>query len=72
LKTYDPKFIGLAIPLKEEARPFRQCQRHMNPKVAPMIQKELQEFLEAQIITPIRYSNWVANVVPIRKKNGEI
>lgn len=28
--------------------------------------------LDAQIILPLRYSNWVANVVPIRKTNGEI
>jgi len=27
--------------------------------------------LDAQIILPLRYSNWVANLVPIRKKNGE-
>jgi hypothetical protein len=28
--------------------------------------------LNAQIIIPLRYSEWVANLVPVRKKNGEI
>jgi len=28
--------------------------------------------LNAQIILPLRYSNLVANLVPVRKKNGEI
>ena len=28
--------------------------------------------LDAQIILPLRYSNWVANLVHVRKKNGEI
>jgi len=28
--------------------------------------------LDSQIILPLRYSNWVANLVPVRKKNGEI
>jgi len=28
--------------------------------------------LDAQIILPLRYSNWVVNLVPVRKKNGEI
>lgn len=28
--------------------------------------------LDAHIIVPLRYSNWVANLVHIRKKNGEI
>ena len=27
---------------------------------------------EAQIIAPIRYSDWVSNLVPTRKKTGEI
>jgi hypothetical protein len=28
--------------------------------------------LDAQIIIPLRYSEWVANLVSMRKKNGEI
>ena len=28
--------------------------------------------LDAKIIVPLRYSSWVANLVPVRKKNGEI
>ena len=27
---------------------------------------------EAKIIAPIRYSDWVSNLVPTRKKTGEI
>jgi hypothetical protein len=44
----------------------------MNPKVASTIQKGLQNFYEGKIIGPIRYSCWVANCVPVRKKPGEI
>jgi len=44
----------------------------MNPKMPPIIQQELQKLYEAKIIEPIRYSNWVANVVPVRKKTSEI
>jgi hypothetical protein len=28
--------------------------------------------LDEKIIVPLRYSNWVANLVPVRKKSGEI
>jgi hypothetical protein len=28
--------------------------------------------LDAKIIVPLRYSDWVANLVPVRKKSGEI
>jgi len=69
---HDPKVIEHAILLKKDVKPFKQPQQHMNPKVAPVIQRELQKLLEAHIITSIKYLNWVANVVPDRKKNGEI
>jgi hypothetical protein len=38
----------------------------------PVMEKELKKLLEAQIIVPLRYSEWVANLVPVRKKSGEI
>ena len=37
-----------------------------------MIEKEIQKFLNAKIIIPLRYSKWIANLVIARKKNGEI
>jgi hypothetical protein len=37
-----------------------------------MIEKVVKKLLDAKIIVPLRYSDWVANLVPIRKKNGEI
>jgi len=36
------------------------------------MEKEVKEPLDAKIIIPLRYSNWVANLVPIRNKSGEI
>ena len=32
----------------------------------------MKKLLDAKIIVPLRYSSWVANLVPVRKKNGEI
>jgi hypothetical protein len=37
-----------------------------------IIEKELKRMLDARIIVPLRYSDWVANLVPVRKKSGEI
>jgi hypothetical protein len=36
------------------------------------MEREVNKLLQAQIIVPLRYSEWVANLVPVRKKNGEI
>jgi hypothetical protein len=32
----------------------------------------VKNMLDAKIIIPLRYFEWVANLVPVRKKNGEI
>jgi hypothetical protein len=72
LKTYDTSVIEHKIPLKEEAKPFKQKLRQINPMLLPVMEKEVKKLLDAQIIVPLRYSNWVANLVPVRKKSGEI
>jgi hypothetical protein len=38
----------------------------------PIMEKEVKNLLDAQIIVPLRYSECVANLVPVRKKNLEI
>jgi hypothetical protein len=72
LKTYDTLVIEHKIPLKEEARLFKQKLRQINPMLLPVMEKEVKKLLEAQIIVPLRYFDWVANLVPVRKRNGEI
>ena len=36
------------------------------------MKKELDKLLSARIIFPIRHMQWIANFVPVHKKNGEI
>ena len=38
----------------------------------PLIEKEIKKLLATKIIVPLRYSKWVANLVVVRKKSGEI
>jgi hypothetical protein len=37
-----------------------------------VIEKEVKKLLDVKIIVPLRYSDWVENLVPVKKKNGEI
>jgi hypothetical protein len=46
--------------------------RQFNPMLLLIIEKEVKNLLDAKIIVPLRYSEWVANLVPVIKKNGEI
>jgi len=72
LKTFDINIMQHRIPLRGDAKPYKQKLRQINPLLLPSIEKEIKKLLKAKIIVPLRYSEWVANLVPVRKKNGEI
>jgi hypothetical protein len=60
------------IPLKEETKPFKKKLRKINPMLLPIMEREVKNLLDAQIIIPLRFSEWVDNLVHVRNKNGEI
>lgn len=72
LKTFDPNIIRHVIPMKPQTQPFQQKLRKMHPKSEPTVKKELNKLLTAKIIFPVQHTQWVSNLVPVRKKNGEI
>jgi hypothetical protein len=73
LKSYNTSIIQqYRIPIKEDQKPFRQKLRRINPNLHPMIEKEIKKMYDAKIIVPLRFSKWVSNPVPARKKTGEI
>ena len=60
------------IPMKQQPKPFQQKLRKMHPSLEPTIKKELNKLLTARINFPVRHAQWVENLVPVRKKNGDI
>jgi hypothetical protein len=72
LKTYDTRIIQHTIPLKPEMKPFQQKLWKYHPSLEPLMYQELRKLLDARIIFQVRHSAWVENLVPVRKKSGEI
>jgi hypothetical protein len=72
LKVYDIKVIHHVIPIKDDHKPFNKKLRRINPMLLPLIEKEVMKLFDAKIIGSLIFSKWVANLVPIRKKSGEI
>jgi ribonuclease HI len=72
LKTFDPNIIQHVISMKPQTLPFQQKLRKIHPKLEPTVQKELNKLLGAKIIFPVRHTQWLSILVPVRKKNGEI
>lgn len=38
----------------------------------PLIEKEVRKLFDAGIMVPLRFSDWLSNLVPVRKKTDEI
>eukprot|EP00253_Pinus_taeda_P021619 PITA_21619 len=66
LKTYDTQIIQHVIPIKEGVKPFQQKLRKVHSSLEPLIQKELNNLLDARIIYKVRDSMWVSNFVHVR------
>ncbi|TYK04059.1 uncharacterized protein E5676_scaffold3019G00010 [Cucumis melo var. makuwa] len=60
------------VPLKPECNPVRQKLRKMKPDVLIKIEEEVQKQIEAGFLAVSKYPEWVANVVPVPKKDGKV
>ena len=60
------------ISMKLAAKYFQQKLRKMHPTLEPIVKKELNKLLSSKIIFPVRHTQWVANLVLVRKKNENI
>ncbi|RVW20768.1 Retrovirus-related Pol polyprotein from transposon 17.6 [Vitis vinifera] len=56
--------------MEEEAKPFRQPQRRLNPHMQEVVRAEVLKLLQAGIIYPISDSPWVSPMQVMPKKSG--
>jgi hypothetical protein len=62
----------MRIPLKPDARPFKQRPYRLNLKYMDKVMIELDIMLEAGIIEPVEESEWISPMVVQENKTGEI
>ncbi|CAA7047599.1 unnamed protein product, partial [Microthlaspi erraticum] len=67
----DPEIIMHKLQVDPEHQPVRQKRRKFAPERDLIINKEVENLLEAGFIREVRYPEWLANVVVVRKKNGK-
>jgi hypothetical protein len=72
IRGFDPALIQHSIPIKEGIKPVRKKQRPINPTLEETIRKELKKILKAGIIFSVKYSEWVSNLVPVRKMTVQV
>uniref|UniRef100_A0A2N9J4D2 Uncharacterized protein n=1 Tax=Fagus sylvatica TaxID=28930 RepID=A0A2N9J4D2_FAGSY len=68
----DTDIVVHKIPLKPECKPVKQALRRMKPEIILKIKEEVEKQLKAGFLSTVTYSDWVANIVPIPKKDGKV
>ncbi|TYK24161.1 RNase H family protein [Cucumis melo var. makuwa] len=68
----DPKVAVHHLAIKPGYRPIKQAQRRFRPELIPQIEVKVNKFIEVGFIREVKYPTWIANIFPIRKKNGQL
>ncbi|KAA0054065.1 hypothetical protein E6C27_scaffold318G001370 [Cucumis melo var. makuwa] len=68
----DPKVVVYLLAIKPEHQPVKQVQRRFRPELISQIKEEVNKLIKAEFIREVKYPTWVANIVPVRKKNGQL
>ena len=68
----DIEIVVYRILVKLECPPVRQALRRMKSGIILKIKEEVEKQLKVGFLTAIAYSDWVANIVPVPKKDGKV
>ncbi|KAG9458899.1 hypothetical protein H6P81_003407 [Aristolochia fimbriata] len=68
----DPLVAVHKLAVHPSARPVKQSQRRFRPGLVPEIEKEVDKLIAANFIREVKYPSWIANIIPVKKKNGQI
>ena len=68
----DPKVVVHRLAIKPEHRPVKQAQRRFRPELISQIEEEVNKLSEAGFIREVKYPTWIANIILVRKKNGQL
>ncbi|KAA3467285.1 hypothetical protein EPI10_002310 [Gossypium australe] len=60
------------LPIRVECKPVQQKLRRMRPDVVLKIKEEVKKQFDAGFLQMVKYSERVANIVPIPKKDGKV
>ena len=68
----DPEIAMHRLNIKPDAKPVKQQHRRFCPDIMEAIETEVNKLIECGFIREEQHPDWVANIVPVPKKNGKI
>jgi hypothetical protein len=71
LTSVNRSFIEHRLNIDPSVKPRRQKLRKMSDDKVIAVNSEVQRLLDATVIHKVMYPKWLANTVPVKKKNGK-
>jgi len=68
----DPEVVEHRLSLKPEGPPVKQNLRRCHPDMALKIKEEVRKQIDAGFLVTSEYPQWLANIVPVPKKDGKV
>ena len=72
MSRLDRGFVEYHLPIRLEFHHFQQPPRRMSKEVELKVNEEIEKLLKAKFIKPVRYVQWLENIVPMMKKNRKL
>lgn len=72
MSSLGSRLVTHKLIIKEGTKPVKQAPRNFRPESEIQIKQEIQKILEVGFIKPIQHPTWLPNIVPVKKKNGQI
>ena len=60
------------LPNLPHARPIKQKLRRLHPRWSLQVKEEIQKQISVGFLSVVEYLDWMANVVPVPKKDGKV
>ncbi|XP_074293322.1 uncharacterized protein LOC141620315 [Silene latifolia] len=67
-----PKIAVHRLAVWKGISPKKQPRRRFRSEMLPEIEVEVNKLIDAGFITEVKYPTWIANIVPVRKNNGQL
>ncbi|OVA14986.1 GHMP kinase N-terminal domain [Macleaya cordata] len=68
----DTSIVEHHLPTYSEVRPVKQKLRRLRPEWMLKIKEEVTKQFNAGFLATVQYSDWLANIVPVPKKDGKV
>ena len=72
MQRLDTEIVMHRIPVKPECPPVWQALQRMKSEILLKIKEEVEKQLKVGFLTAIAYLDWVANIVPMLKKDRKV